>query len=65
MNLYLLFHYDFCTSVNNYGSMLFHRLKIGRMGRSKHLLVQIQWQDTRKNTELCPELIGVLILNFE
>ena len=26
------------------------------MGRSKHLLVQIQQQDTRKNSKLCPKL---------
>ena len=43
------------------------------MGRSKHLLVQIQRQDTRKNSELCPKLTikrvesrsGVFIVNFE
>ena len=26
------------------------------MGHSKHLLVQIQRQDTRKTSELCPKL---------
>ena len=53
--------------------MLFQRLKIHRMGRSKHLLVQIQRQDTTKNSELCPKLtikeidscFCVLIDNFE
>ena len=42
------------------------------MGRSKHLLVQIQQQDTRKNSELCPKLTikrvesrsGVLLLTL-
>ena len=50
--------------------MLFQHLKIDRVGRSKH---QIQRQDTRKNSELCPKLTikgvescsGVLIVNFE
>ena len=53
--------------------MLFQRLQIDRVGRSKHLLVQIQRQDTRKNSELCPKLTikrvesrsGVFIVNFE
>ena len=53
--------------------MLFQRLQIDRVRRSKHLLVQIQWQDTRKNSELCPKLTikraesrpGVFIVNFE
>ena len=43
------------------------------MGRSKHLLVQIQRQDTRKNSELCPKLTikrvesrsGVLLFYFQ
>ena len=42
------------------------------VARSKHLLVQIQRQDTRKNSELCPELTikrvesrsGVLLLTL-
>ena len=53
--------------------MLFQRLKIDRVGRSKHLFVQIQRQDTRKNSELCPKLIikrvesrsGAFIVNFD
>ena len=44
-----------------------------RVGRSKHLLVQIQRYNTRKNSELCPKLTikraesrsGVFIVNFE
>ena len=52
--------------------MLFQRLQIDRVGRSKHLPVQIQRQDTRKNTELCPKLTieraesrsGVLLLTL-
>ena len=36
--------------------MLFQRLQIGRVGPSKHLLVQSQQQDTRKRSELCPKL---------
>ena len=52
--------------------MLFQRLYIDRVGRSKHLLVQIQRQDTRKNSELCPKLTikrvesrsGVLLLTL-
>ena len=43
------------------------------MGCNKHLLVQIQGQDTRKNSELCPKLTikrvesrsGVFIVNFK
>ena len=43
------------------------------MGRSKHLLVQIQQQDTRKNSKLCPKLTikrvesrsGVLLFYFQ
>ena len=50
--------------------MLFQHLKIDRVGRSKH---QIQRQDTRKNSELCPKLTikrverrsDVFIVNFE
>ena len=42
--------------MNNCSSMLFQRLYIDRVARSKHLLVQIQRQDTRKNSELCPKL---------
>ena len=42
------------------------------MGRSKHLLVQIQRQDTRKNSGICPKLTvkgvespsGVLLLTL-
>ena len=42
------------------------------MGRRKHLLVQIQQQDTRKNGEFCPKLTikkiesrsGVLLLTL-
>ena len=53
--------------------MLFQRLYIDRVGRSKHLLVQIQRQGTRKNSELCPKLTikrvksrsGFFIVNFE
>ena len=53
--------------------MLFQRLQIDRVRRSKHLFVQIQWQDTRKNSELCPKLTikrlesrsAVFIVNFE
>ena len=52
--------------------MLFQRLQIDRVGRSKHLPVQIQWQDTRKNSKLCPKLTikrvksrsGVLLLTL-
>ena len=53
--------------------MLFQRLQIDRVGRSKHLLVQIKWQNTRKNSEVCPKLTikrvesrsAVFIVNFE
>ena len=53
--------------------MLFQHLQIDRVGHSKHLLVQIQQQDTRENRELCPKLTiervesrsGVFIANFE
>ena len=63
MNLYLLFHLDFCTSVSNCSSML----------PSKHSLVQRQQQDTRKWNESAPKLTikreesryGVFIVNFE
>ena len=37
-------------------AIIFQRLQIDRVGRSKHLLVQIQQQDTRKNSELCQKL---------
>ena len=36
--------------------MLFQRLQIDKLGRSKHLLVQIQHLDTKKNSKLCPKL---------
>ena len=36
--------------------MLFQRLEIDRVGCSKHLLVGIKRQDTRKNNELCSKL---------
>ena len=53
--------------------MLFQRLQIDRVGRSKHLLVQIQRQDTRKNSESCTKLTikrvesrsGVLLLTLK
>ena len=53
--------------------MLFQRLKIDRVGPSKHLIVQIQQQDTRRNSELFTKLTikrvesgsGVFIVNFE
>ena len=73
VSLYLLFHEDFCSSVSNCGSMLFQRLYIDRVGHNKHLLVQIQRQETRKNSELCPKLTikriksrsDFFIVNFE
>ena len=63
---------NFCT-VCYCHSMLFQRLQIDRVGRSKHLLVQIKWQNTRKNSEVCPKLTikrvesrsAVFIVNFE
>ena len=53
--------------------MLFQRLQVDRVGPSKHLLAQSQQQDTRKRSELCPNLTikrvqsrsGVFIVNFE
>ena len=73
MSLYLLFHKEFCTSVNNCGIILFQRLKSDKLGRSKHLLFQIQQQDTIINSELCPKLLikrvesrsGFFIVNLE
>ena len=53
--------------------MLFQRLQIDRVERSKHFLFQIHRQDTRKNSEFSPKLTikrvenpsGVFIVNFE
>ena len=53
--------------------MLFQRLQVDRVGPSKHLRAQSQQQDTRKRSELCPNLTikrvqsrsGVFIVNFE
>ena len=56
MSLYVLFHEDFCTSANNCDFTLFQRLQIDKFGHSNHLFVQIQQQNIRKNSELCPKL---------